>query len=224
MVQKVGASVKKLLVGFVLLVVTGFSYSNDFPREAVRELHHGERLVCSAAVIAPDTALTARHCLDDDMIVDGRPVEQSISMREDVSWLDVAILTVPGLECPCIAIGERPKVGNQVIAYGFGPREDDTRTSGVSRVAFVGNLTDYMKEFEPTPLNGAEYIVTDRFVLAPGDSGGGLFAMQDGEWRVVGINSIGIFDPASCVPFFGCAAEVASGFVPAALANELLQR
>lgn len=192
------------------------------PFDAVRVVSKDGDKFCSAVVIKPDVAITAAHCLQNGMMVDGIAA-QSVEM-----WLttkDIAVLHVPGLECPCATPGARPAKGDQVLAVGFpADREGERVVSPVARVASVGPLREALPVIvnPADPQLDAHYIVTDANIINAGDSGGALFSMQDGEWRVVGINAIGIPDPSSCQPWAGCSKYLSSGFVPVDLAEAFL--
>jgi S1-C subfamily serine protease len=217
---------KRLVLGLALLLAsTLYGSTIAPPYQAVRMItdSNGDQR-CSAVVIKPGMAYTARHCIDDDgMRVDGHHVEEVITYRATTP--DVAIIFAPGLECPCADVGVSPSVGDQTLAVGFaGSLKGDYRISAVGIVKHVGVLRDFAPwlDGEDGDFATAQYIVTNP-IIEPGDSGGALFAMQGGQWRLVGIVSIGMFDPATCVPFFGCAVNLASGFVPVELVD-VLQR
>lgn len=189
------------------------------PFEAVRAITSAvSGNICSAVVVEPGVALTAAHCLQRGLSIDGFAV-YSITAFGDSK--DIARLNVPGLSCPCAATGSRPAVGDQVLAAGFPLAAEGARVvSPVARVAFIGNVRQYIPDF-PGELSNETYIITDAAIIDHGDSGGALFSLRDGEWRVVGINAIGVPDVSSCMPFVGCAKEIGSGFVPADLVEKL---
>lgn len=191
---------------------------DGLPYEAVRVVAAEDVQLCSAVTVAPGRALTAKHCLQRGMTVDGYKVEKIVT---SAGYDDIAVLHVPGLVCPCVAPGVRPAKGDQVIAVGFpADREGNRAISAVARVHSVGALRE---SFPALPWREAEehFIVSDAPIITHGDSGGGLFSLQDGEWKVIGINAIGV--PAGpCLPFVGCGPEIGSGFVPVDLAEKFL--
>lgn len=203
----------------MLLTVAIPTHGASLPFEAVRVLSVGEMKYCSAVVIEPEVALTAGHCLQRHMKVDGKKVDVIVAPADGK---DIAVLQVPGLQCPCVSRGVRPAEGDQVLAVGYPvDREGNRNISPVARVKAVGRIADIVPNLPETPDSNETYIVTDAAIIDHGDSGGGLFAMQDGEWRVIGINAIGIPE-GPCKPFVGCGKEIGSGFVPVDLAEKLL--
>lgn len=216
---------KKLFAAATALILVALPVQSSIapPFDAVRVVSNDGNKYCSAVVIKRNVAITAAHCLQNGMAVDGLPA-QSVEM-----WLthkDIAVLHVPGLKCPCATPGVRPAKGDQVLAVGFPAAGGGERVvSPVARVTHVGALRDALPVIgDPTnPMLDAHYIVTDANIINAGDSGGALFSMQNGEWRVIGINAIGIPDPSSCRPWVGCEKYLSSGFVPVDLAEAFLK-
>jgi S1-C subfamily serine protease len=221
--------VKRLAAGAVLLIAALLLSGSSTiapPYKAVRMITNADGAQrCSAVVIKPGMAYTARHCLDEGGIyVDGHRVEEAITYRATTP--DVAVIFAPGLECPCADVGVSPAVGDQTLAVGFaGTLNGEYRITEVGTVKHVGPLNVFAPWIgeENGDFATAQYIITNP-IIEPGDSGGALFSMQNGEWRLVGITSIGLYEPASCVPFFGCATLLASGFVPVEQVDVLLRR
>jgi S1-C subfamily serine protease len=217
---------KRLVLGLALLVASTLTGSTIAPpHQAVRMITdaNGDQR-CSAVVIKPGMAYTARHCLEDGGIyVDGHWVEEAISYRATTP--DVAVIFAPGLECPCADVGASPSVGDQTLAVGFaGSLKGEYRITEVGVVKHVGVLRAFAPwlDVDDAEFAAALYIITNP-IIEPGDSGGALFAMQDGKWRLVGITSIALFEPLSCFPFIGCTVNLASGFVPVEEVNVLLR-
>jgi S1-C subfamily serine protease len=193
---------------------------SGFPLEAVRAISDSDgSKFCSSVVIAPGVALTAKHCVAADLRVDSRKVSK-IVMPAD--YKDIAVLHVPGLVCPCVPLGVRPAKGDQVLAVGFPVDRNGERTvSPVARIRYVGALKEEFGILGDFPQALEDYIITDAAIITHGYSGGALLAMQGGEWKVVGINAVGVPE-GPCVPFLGCGKEVASGFVPVDVAKGFL--
>jgi hypothetical protein len=211
-----------LAAAMLLTVAVPTQSSIAPPFGAVRVVSKGDTKFCSAVVVSPGVAITAAHCLQNGMAVDGLGAQ---SVERWLTNKDIAVLHVYGLKCPCAKLGARPAKGDQVLAVGFpADREGEQAISAVARVASVGALRDALPAiFDQTdPTLDSIYIVTDTNIINPGDSGGALFSMQDGEWRVIGINAIRISDPSSCNPFIGCSRYLSSGFVPVDLVNPFL--
>lgn len=223
---------KRLLavVGAVLALACIPASSEVFPHETVRHLLLEGKQHCSAVVVNPGKVVTAKHCLRDadtpgDLTVDGLPAVGGTIIDN----ADIAVLDIPGVACPCAEIGKLPVKGDAVVAvgFGFGDEADKSRTiSEVGRVFMVDILMKYAPESANDPVYGnALYIIVDSPILQPGDSGGGLFGMQDGRWKLLGINSLLLFHPGNpdCNPFFGCRGKGdASGFVPIGFVKELI--
>lgn len=215
------AAIYAFAAAVLLTVALPTHGSNLPPVDAVRLMTVEGEHACSAVVIAPNVALTAGHCLrpDDEMRVDGKLV----TVVKFPAGKDIAVLRVPGLACPCVSFGVKPQKGDQIIAVGYpGDREGEREVSAVARVKDVTELNNVWPLPEPLPakVGDDEYIFSDP-VIRPGYSGGAAFSMQDGEWRVVGINAISIGQPGTC-NFFGCAEWLYSGYVPVEQVKDLL--
>lgn len=184
------------------------------PMETVRAISVEGDVTCSAVVVAPNVAITARHCLSRGLEVDSIAVAYITAAAPENE--DIAMLYAPGLLCPCAVLGERPAVGSPVLAIGF-PQGGARRITAVALVRLIGKPVD-IAPFEQHPIATGDFIITDAPILDYGDSGGGLFTIQDGEWVVVGVNSIGI--PAA--PY--SQEEQGSGFVPVDMAVRFLPK
>lgn len=209
---------KALLVGIMLLVAA--SCASAQPADTVRVVSNAESdKVCSAVVIAPGFALTARHCLSTGMAVDGIVVDH-VRLANSVA-VDIAVLAVPALACPCAELGGRPAHGTRVVAIGYpGRLEGERRTTEVATVNYIGSILVIAPWYSAShPYSTAQFIFTNRAIIEPGDSGGGLFAWQNGRWLLVGINAISVHASAA-----DREKEQASGFTPVGLAYAFLPR
>lgn len=176
-------------------------------------------VICSAVVIAPAKALTAKHCLTEGGIdkVGGQWVLYSQPSKNS----DAAVLTVPGLSCPCATVAlQAPVPDVTVVAFGYGG--DGLRhlrgpgvVKGVGYPDLVG-LSVYEQELRELG-NWRRFIWFDP-VLVPGDSGGGTFALRGGRWVLVGINAV-LTEQPDC-PAFACG-FYAAGSVPLAEVEHL---
>ena len=174
---------------------------------------------CSAVVVAPGTAYTARHCTSAGMkvqqngkLLDVPPATVSTSV------VDAAVLHVPGLTCPCATPSDRlPAVGVEVTVVGFS--DGGERQVKQAKVIHVGSPND-LPEYKDKRNFGLDYahILYFPAVLATGDSGGGTFVKRADGWHLVAINTIGVPDPKTFNPMaamYGVPqTEIASGSVP----------
>lgn len=131
---------------------------------------------CSAVVIAPGVALTAKHCVDSipEMKVDGKAVVGSVSHLTQ----DISRLTVPGLDCPCVDVSTvAPQRDETVIVVGW--LYGDMLIT--SRGEYGGVFTN------PDDKQGYGIYMG---LVGHGMSGGGVFRVfVTGEVRLVGILS-----------------------------------
>lgn len=137
------------------------------------------RMLCSAVLVAPDTALTARHCLLDGFNggvlahPDGRVfgvVQAVVASDADIAFLRI----LPAAREPA-PLGEVVEVGQAAHVLGYGC------SSGVQLearpVRFVGR-------FKPSRPDDLLLDVWEGRACR-GDSGGGVF---DAEGRLLGIS------------------------------------
>lgn len=202
----------------VLMFLSSCAAAVASPAATVRAVHYGETQGCSAVVIAPDYALTARHCLTGGGItVDGMTVDYVAGPA--IETRDIALLHAPGLACPCAAIGERPQTGDVMAVIGYPAEQPGVRKEIFGQVHSVGTVLALAPFFAGTPYADVVMIFSDKPILEAGESGGGMFVVQNDEWRLVGINVIGVPDR----PAYN-ATEIASGFTPVDFASSFLPR
>lgn len=163
-----------LLFAFVSLAAHAATPLND-ARATVRLLSSAvSPFKCSAVVIAPEVALTAKHCVDiPALLVDALPA--TVSRTHPLE--DVAELSVPGLACPCAKISpNRPALDEALIVVGYLYGE----LLVVSHGEYLGAVTD------PAGLHYGIIMAA----VGPGMSGGGVFRVfVTGEIYLVGIQS-----------------------------------
>lgn len=168
---------KRLIQNFIALVVgiaigatATFAFSAHTSRHAANEaVHkmHSARGTCSAVMIAPERAMTAKHCIDMEspqLNVSGR--DYVITEAYANSVLDLAVLIVPGAPCPCSTIREEPaREGELAMVVGY--------PYGIARVTTYGEVQGRFTN----PEDKQEYVLVTA-PTAPGNSGGGVFDMQ----------------------------------------------
>src|SRR3990167_8444922 len=118
----------------------------------------------SAVMVAPGLALTAAHVAGNkNLYILGRPVK-TIKIDEE---RDIALVSV-ALDCPCAPLGNMPNLDDKVVAVGW--------PLGAVEFATEGRVQgwDVFRIWSNSP-------------IAPGNSGGGLFAFLMGQWKLVGI-------------------------------------
>lgn len=102
----------------------------------------------------------------------GTEVAQAKVLYQD-AHLDLAVLYVP-LDCPCVPLSSRAAfVDEKVFTVGY--------ALGLAEMITVGEVSGHTKYFDRIPLLVASVS------LAPGNSGGGLFAVVNGELRLVSV-------------------------------------
>jgi len=111
---------KRWIVAALLLAFATAAYAlNPFAdaRSTVRLVTGTDGGSCSAVVIAPEVALTARHCeVITGMLVDGKPAKIVKSHAVE----DVTLLSVPGLACPCVEVSTvRPMLDETMLFIGW---------------------------------------------------------------------------------------------------------
>lgn len=145
-----------------------------FQRAETGQLVSGATVV----VIQPGYALTAYHAVQRAElgtvkleIVTGEGTSP-LAVAGTAPGFDLALVTSPALKCPCAPLGHDPVQDEMVIAVGF------------PRVMLIGQqwLTTGLVQ------NSSETVIKHSAWLTTGNSGGGLFAYQRGQWRLVGVN------------------------------------
>lgn len=118
----------------------------------------------SVVMVAPGLALTAAHvAMNENLYINGK-LTKTIKIDEE---RDIALVSV-ALDCPCAPLGNMPNLDDKVVAVGW--------PLGAVEFATEGRVQgwDRFRIWSSSP-------------IAPGNSGGGLFAFQAGEWKLVGI-------------------------------------
>lgn len=136
---------------------------------------------CSAVAIAPNLALTAAHCDGTDMRLEGKG---AVKVKKN-EVADLMLLFVDGLPCPCVPVAEvEPLLDTKVITVGFPMSIGEVLTEG--RVGGPVGLPEESPE-EVKAIYEHLYLITSPVLF--GNSGGPVFARENGQWKVVGIVS-----------------------------------
>lgn len=169
----------------LVAVITGFALFAASPaRETVLPAYRGETLVCSVVAIAPGLGVTARHCLMGGPLVVGDAPVGVVAVGES----DIAIIVGEGIACPCASVSRSlPEAQAAVIVVGF-PMGLGVR---VETHGHLQGLRDIMSI-------GRRIVTTAP--AAPGNSGGGVFAVVDGREVLIGIVTEGAAHISLAVP------------------------
>lgn len=147
---------------------------------------HGDLGQCSGVMVADGYMLTAAHCDQEGMKVDGQDV---IKVKKDVTRDLMLLRVVPG--CPCVSIaGADPLPDMKVVIIGF-PAYKDLGVQFLTEGRWQGYLT-FDKEMD-IPYG---YFAATSAAGWFGNSGGGIFAKNsNGEYVLVGIVSFMLAAP-----------------------------
>lgn len=162
----------KVLALFVLSTTLALA---ALPTEVVFPIY-GDKGSCSGVMIAPHHMLTAAHCkaVGDDIKVDGKP---AYKLKVGNLHNDFMLLLVEK-DCPCIDIAKvAPVRGDVVYIVGF-PLGLNVQvvTSGPVQGYIGGTWKNIERGFMLATVHGW-----------PGESGGGIFQLVNGQWVLVSI-------------------------------------
>ena len=169
------ATLKSLIAIITLFVAFGathvykHSLSYDAPRSYTYQLvsNHGAG---SAVMIAHNLGITAAHVtgpMGDGFTMAGKPIKV---LRYD-DKLDLTLFEVD-ITCPCAPLGSLPEEDSFLIAVGY--------PLGVGQ---------YVTEGRMQTIHLADIKLETTVPIMFGNSGGGLYAFQDWQWKLVGIMS-----------------------------------
>lgn len=184
---------KTLLAGLLALVLVGTApvipADHGNVREDVTRVVHqmtdeATKSSCSVVMIAPQEALTARHCMKMEapvVTIDG--VQYPVTFAYGNPALDLALLIIPNAPCPCAKPSVNPiKEGDNVSLVGF--------PYGIGKVVTYGEFQGRVM------IAGVEYAMITA-PARPGNSGGGVF---NAKGELLGIVSMG--DLSGYLTFF----------------------
>jgi len=154
---------------------------------------------CSAVVIAPGKILTAAHCISNDVAYPvvrvGDKQLRIVAWDISHSGKDVAIGTVPGLECPCVPVGELSDVyrGQKVLVLGY--PDGGPLVVGEGVIITLSRTVCYAV-FDCRPQ------ATTTAPARGGNSGGPVVIIRDSKVYLIGILVGGIKDTTEHVSTF----------------------
>jgi S1-C subfamily serine protease len=135
---------------------------------------------CSGVLIKDSVLLTAAHCKYDYIKVNGKKAEV---LKFDEA-ADLLLLKVDA-HCPCVPVSQgRVFKGQTIYTYGY----PFGKLIGFTKVLTKGTIQDLVINPEIKEIEGHMLSVLP---IAPGNSGGGIFAFEDGKLRVVSVVSRG---------------------------------
>ena len=153
-----------LSMGFVGTSIYLDSQSFGTPRSYVHKIYDERGGSGSVVMVAPGLALTAAHVAQNkDLFILGKPVK-TLKIDEE---RDIALVSVD-LPCPCAPIGSMPNLDDKVVAIGF--------SLGKAEFATEGRVQGW-----------DVFRIWSNNSIVFGNSGGGLFAFQMGQWVLIGI-------------------------------------
>lgn len=186
---------KNLLAALVLLITSilgscaGVATATETPAEAVARAATRQvvcddgRMFGSAVAIDEDTVVTAKHVAKETACTVTRANGSAAKVTETKLSKDgdFAVLHAD-VGCPCVADFARPERGESVIAIGYPYGSDIGNTQVLTRGEYQGehkyhdtdDNTDWMAQLTTVP-------------AAPGNSGGGVFAVRENKVYLVGV-------------------------------------
>lgn len=173
----------RYLAILVLLLVPACSQP-EYPRQAVHlvEVPGGNG---SGVMIDKFLMLTAAHVIGDGNNVTVGPKKYPAKLILKDEKLDIALLHV-AIDCPCTPLADIPAMDDKVVVIGF-PVNQHVGMQVMTEGRVQGILENRMQLAAS---------------VAGGNSGGGVFVVQHGEWKLAGIISqvVGWCIEFSCYP------------------------
>lgn len=124
----------------------------------------------SGVMIQPFLMLTAAHVVGDGLNLTVGPNKLPAKLLYIDKDVDIALLHV-AVDCPCAPLANPPEIGEKVLLVGF-PIHEHIHLQIVTEGTVQGLWERKLMTTAPA---------------AGGNSGGGVFVYQDGEWRLAGI-------------------------------------
>lgn|SRR5574341_45034 len=186
-VSRIARNTMYFLVGvgiaaLLMLPVARFqSHTEGFPHtETVYQLIDSDGSRCSAVMIAPERAVTAKHCIramESPSLKIGEKLYPAIEAYTN-EFVDAGILIVPDAPCPCATFRSTKLVkGETIVVIGYPFDSDEiTELEGI----ITGDII---------PFNEMPYTITTAAPTVGGMSGGGVF---DENGLLLGVHAIGV--------------------------------
>lgn len=158
-----------IAIGAILLPLGGCATRYEDPRATVHIIEVGEGNA-SGVMVAPFLMLTAAHVVGDmqNLTVGPKKLPAKLLYKDDAN--DIALLHV-AMDCPCASIAAPPEADVPVLVIGYPIHQH------------VG--VQVVTEGKTQGVNGNRLAMTAP--AAGGNSGGGVFVYQFGEWKLAGI-------------------------------------
>lgn len=176
---------RALLLVLALVIATPANAVNPVRTAAAASVQIGD--YCSATVILPGVAVTAAHCdapFPEQFVWQNGKRLRIEKWTYDSKGRDLAFVLVPGLECPCVPLGDGNDVkrGAPVVMIGFPDGGPQQITNGAIR--FENRLEPVQND--DGSITFYNVIVIDKPVRG-GHSGGGLFVIRDSVAYLIGV-------------------------------------
>lgn len=177
---------KRLVVALVLLLAACQTPDLFDARTQVRKLTASAG-VGSGVVLAPGIVLTAQHvAVVPDLTLRANGAKGKVLGIGDSDKIDLALLYFPSREahCPCVKLAEYEAMQDETIYVVGYPL-------GITRTMTQGTSQGVVKGVNLPGMFGMVTTLGPRLVfnaaIAPGNSGGAVFVLRDGEFQLVGI-------------------------------------
>ena len=134
-------------------------------------------IYCSSTKIGPELFLTAAHCLGNPtglFVVDkaGTPIKATVVRKDDKIDLGLITAVITGPNARMLTID--PILGDEVLAIGWPLGMGPTLTRGLWQNSSYDKSEDRHYSLFTAP-------------LAPGNSGGGVFVLYNGNWYLAAV-------------------------------------